>query len=68
MKKKSMKVYRLWSPSIVGSIYFDKKGNWWVFREGKKNLLGISPKVRGKMAKVVPNSFSVENNKIKAVI
>lgn len=68
MKKKKSNVYRLWSPSIVGSIYFDNKGNWWVYREGKKELVGVSKNVKGKTAKVIPKSFSFEYNRLKAII
>ena len=67
-KKKSTKIYKLWSPSIVGAIYFDNDGNWWVYRESKGKLVGLSDKVKGKTAKVVPKSFEYQYNRLKAVI
>jgi hypothetical protein len=67
-KKKSTKIYKLWSPSIVGSIYFDNDGNWWVYRESKGKLVGLSANVKGKEAKVVPRSFSLKYNRLKAVV
>lgn len=67
-KKKSTKIYKLWSPSIIGSIYFDNDGNWWVYRESQKKLIGISKGVKGKVADVVPKSFEYKYNQLKAVI
>ena len=64
----STKKFRLWSPSIVGAIYFDKKGNWWVYEEDQNQLYGASPSVRGITAPVIPSSYERDTRRIKAII
>jgi len=67
-KKKKQKTFQLWSPSIIGSIYFDKKGNWWFYDESKNKIHGASEFVLGKTARVIPHSFNKYERKIRAII
>jgi hypothetical protein len=65
---KKTKYLKLWSPSIVGSIFFDKEGNWWIYEEGKNVMSGFSPDVKGVVAKVIPNSFDRDERQLMGVI
>ena len=62
------KYFKLWSPSIIGSIYFDNDGNWWVYEEKQGIVSGISSKEKGKKAKVVPLSYERDERRLRGVI
>jgi hypothetical protein len=65
---KQTKYLKLWSPSIVGSIFFDKEGNWWIYEEKQNVMSGFSPDVKGVVAKVVPHSFDRDKRDLMGVI
>lgn len=62
------KYFKLWSPSIVGSIYFDRDGNWWVYEEKRKVVSGFSPKVKGITTRVMPHAYDRDERQLKGVI
>jgi hypothetical protein len=67
-RTKQTKYLKLWSPSIVGSIYFDKDGNWWIYEEKSNVASGFSPNVKGVVAKVIPHSFDRDERQLMGVI
>lgn len=52
MVKRKPRKFVKWSPSAMGTIYFDEGGNMYVYEEPKGVLVGLSPAVKGKIVRV----------------
>lgn len=57
MAQKKRGEYTLWSPSAIGAVYTDKKGEMYVYDEEKSTLENLRThkifRVKAKMEKVV---------------